>query len=223
VPEPRKDKFRNLRAVSMNMGKVPAAIIAIQSLGLLGATVTGFLARQRRDEIHALNDQLRKINAELRSRSDKLIEKEAVLKYIEKKDQEKSRDEADIDDSLSNEERSVDALILEAKEDISNDDVEGGIQKLKIALTKADGFDSAKFAVRGRRELSSALQRIGEQESAMDQLQRAYQLASDNVEAYPEAIHNKVALCGEIADLYADMGDFRSAAEYYDSWIAGMP
>jgi len=69
----------------MAMGKVPAAIIALQSVGLVGATVTGYLAARRRDEIKALNDQLRNINAELRSRENALLEKDAVISYVEKR------------------------------------------------------------------------------------------------------------------------------------------
>mmetsp|Transcript_7915 Transcript_7915/g.12685 ORF Transcript_7915/g.12685 Transcript_7915/m.12685 type:complete len:126 (+) Transcript_7915:396-773(+) len=118
----------------MAMGKVPAAIIALQSVGLVGATVTGYLAARRRDEIKALNDQLRNINAELRSRENALLEKDAVISYVEKRADANGAG----DDDMDPEEQKVYALIDEGNSDIGKGNESEGIEKLSLALLTAD-------------------------------------------------------------------------------------
>mmetsp|Transcript_7921 Transcript_7921/g.12697 ORF Transcript_7921/g.12697 Transcript_7921/m.12697 type:complete len:202 (+) Transcript_7921:396-1001(+) len=198
----------------MAMGKVPAAIIALQSVGLVGATVTGYLAARRRDEIKALNDQLRNINAELRSRENALLEKDAVISYVEKRADANGAG----DDDMDPEEQKVYALIDEGNSDIGKGNESEGIEKLSLALLTADKLQNKRFSVNARRALAGGYQKIGEYDEALKSLLTAFHLAA----GYPEAVHSRVALTGEIADLYTDMGELKKAAEYYDMWLAGM-
>eukprot|EP00465_Bigelowiella_longifila_P011894 CAMPEP_0185253712 /NCGR_PEP_ID=MMETSP1359-20130426/2346_1 /TAXON_ID=552665 /ORGANISM="Bigelowiella longifila, Strain CCMP242" /LENGTH=216 /DNA_ID=CAMNT_0027836129 /DNA_START=180 /DNA_END=831 /DNA_ORIENTATION=- len=198
----------------MAMGKVPAAIIALQSVGLIGATVTGYLAARRRDEIKALNDQLRSINAELRSRENALLEKDAVISYVERRADANGAG----DDDMDPEEKKVYALIDEGNSDIGKGKESEGIEKLSLALLTADKLQNKRFSVNARRALAAGYQKIGEHDEALKSLLTAFHLAA----GYPEAVHSRVALTGEIADLYTDMGELKKAAEYYDMWLAGM-
>jgi len=170
----------------------------------------------RRDEIHELNEKLRSINSELRSRETALIEKEAVLHYIEKQQYEKAREENE--EKISSEEQSLLALIEDGKTDVKSDNLERGIEKFSMAVDKADGLGNSRYAVTGRRELSAAYKKSGELQKALDLLIEAI----DKTDSSEEAMHSKVALYGEIADLYTDMGDLKQASEYYDKWIIGM-
>jgi len=202
----------------MDMGPVPAAIIAAQTVALVGAAFTGYLSKKRRDEIHSLNEQLRTINAELRTRENALIEKEAVISYIDKREGAKADRERSNEEEFSPEERQVYALIEEGKANLDEGESTAGIEKLSMALLNADKLDTKRFSVNSRRALADGYRKLGNYEEALDAYLTAFKLAA----GYPEAVHSRVALCGEIADLYTDMGELRKAAEYYDRWIAGM-
>ncbi|GAB5370490.1 hypothetical protein AAMO2058_001497700 [Amorphochlora amoebiformis] len=215
-PNSQSKNVFNSKLNAMAMGKLPAAIIAIQSVGLVGATVTGYLARRRRDEIHTLNEQLRTINQELRNREKNLIEKEAVLHYMQKREIEMAKTEAA--DELSPDERSLFSLIENGKNTIEQGSVEDGIATLKLAIETADKQNNLRYSINSRRELSSAYQKIDEPQDALNALLEAYEIS----ESTDEAIHSRVALCGEIADVYTDLGDLKTAAEFYDRWIMGM-
>mmetsp|Transcript_7917 Transcript_7917/g.12689 ORF Transcript_7917/g.12689 Transcript_7917/m.12689 type:complete len:200 (+) Transcript_7917:396-995(+) len=191
----------------MAMGKVPAAIIALQSVGLVGATVTGYLAARRRDEIKALNDQLRNINAELRSRENALLEKDAVISYVEKRADANGAG----DDDMDPEEQKVYALIDEGNSDIGKGNESEGIEKLSLALLTADKLQNKRFSVNARRALAGGYQKIGEYDEALKSLLTAFHLAA----GYPEAVHSRVALTGEIADLYTDMGELKKVLWCY--------
>mmetsp|Transcript_24965 Transcript_24965/g.60054 ORF Transcript_24965/g.60054 Transcript_24965/m.60054 type:complete len:304 (+) Transcript_24965:191-1102(+) len=207
-----------LNSLSMDMGPVPAAIIAAQTVALVGAAFTGYLSKKRRDEIHSLNEQLRTINAELRTRENALIEKEAVISYIDKREGAKADRERSNEEEFSPEERQVYALIEEGKANLDEGESTAGIEKLSMALLNADKLDTKRFSVNSRRALADGYRKLGNYEEALDAYLTAFKLAA----GYPEAVHSRVALCGEIADLYTDMGELRKAAEYYDRWIAGM-
>eukprot|EP00471_Norrisiella_sphaerica_P003719 CAMPEP_0184489700 /NCGR_PEP_ID=MMETSP0113_2-20130426/16163_1 /TAXON_ID=91329 /ORGANISM="Norrisiella sphaerica, Strain BC52" /LENGTH=240 /DNA_ID=CAMNT_0026873275 /DNA_START=77 /DNA_END=799 /DNA_ORIENTATION=+ len=210
-----KTRGLNTQLNSLAIGKVPAAIIVLQSVGLIGAAVTGYLSAKRRNEIESLNEQLRAINAELRSRETALIEKDAMLSYVEK--HQDSREDSE-EDQLTPEEKNVFALIEDGNKDIEEGRDAMGIEKLSMALLSADKLQNRRFSVNTRRALANGYKKLGEYDEAMTALQTALKMA----EGYPEAVHSRVALTGEVADLYTEMGDLKKAAEYYDMWLAGM-
>lgn len=57
---------------SERSAEAPAGPLSLQAAALVGATVTGVLARKRREEMEALNAKLRHINAELRRQREEV-------------------------------------------------------------------------------------------------------------------------------------------------------
>lgn len=210
----RSRNFNFAAAPAMSMGRIPAAVIAIQAIALLGATYTGSLAKKRRMEMKQLNDQLRQINQELRSRDAALIEKEAVLNYIQSQE-DKSRLE---DDNTSEEERTLDALIADGTQDIAGGNYIRGQEKLTIAKASSESIGDPMLRVRSRRALAAGFKASGDMHDALGELISAYEVCGSNVQLN----RKKCAVAGEIADMYADMGDFKKAAQYYDVLLGGM-
>mmetsp|Transcript_7914 Transcript_7914/g.12684 ORF Transcript_7914/g.12684 Transcript_7914/m.12684 type:complete len:98 (+) Transcript_7914:740-1033(+) len=68
-----------------------------------------------------------------------------------------------------------------------------------------------RFSVNARRALAGGYQKIGEYDEALKSLLTAFHLAA----GYPEAVHSRVALTGEIADLYTDMGELKKVLWCY--------
>lgn len=58
------------------------ALVALQFIGLVGATVTGVLARRRRLELESINVQLRTINTQLRRQRED-VQGEALTEALE--------------------------------------------------------------------------------------------------------------------------------------------
>jgi len=142
------------------------------------------------------------------------LEKDAVISYVEKRADANGAG----DDDMDPEEQKVYALIDEGNSDIGKGNESEGIEKLSLALLTADKLQNKRFSVNARRALAGGYQKIGEYDEALKSLLTAFHLAA----GYPEAVHSRVALTGEIADLYTDMGELKKAAEYYDMWLAGM-
>jgi len=101
---------------------------------------------------------------------------------------------------------------------MQNGMVDEAITKLKLAIETSDNLENLRYAINARRALSSAYMKKSNLNEALSELLAALKIS----EKSEELIHSKVALCGDIADVYTDMGELRKAAEYYDAWIANM-
>ncbi|OVA08316.1 Tetrapyrrole biosynthesis regulator FLU [Macleaya cordata] len=210
------------------------------SVALVGATVGGLLARQRRGELERLNDQLRQINAALR-RQAKIESYAPTLRY------------APVGSRISENEVIVDSRKQElisrlktGKNFLRNQDLEKAFVEFNAALELAQNLKDPieeKKAARGLDEIkvegsddfpafpssiNMHLKFDVVSSGASLQRQRKYREAikyhsmvlaiserigedSGNTEAY-----------GAIADCYTELGDLERAAIFYDKYIARL-
>mmetsp|Transcript_9174 Transcript_9174/g.22117 ORF Transcript_9174/g.22117 Transcript_9174/m.22117 type:complete len:316 (-) Transcript_9174:160-1107(-) len=202
-----------------------AAIILLQAVGLVGAFVTGTLARRRRKEVEKINAQLRQINARLREQSfDEAIPSTEDMMRIE-----------EYRESLK---ASVEGGSVHQSTEL--DQKEEHRRQLLSSLTEARELLEAKQFVRAEAVLQPALglarqERIGPAARAVLRLlARAYA----GMEMFREAVgcleqslavsiemeefSGDADVFGEIADLHTQLGNLELAAEYYDRCIAAI-
>ncbi|XP_061949419.1 protein FLUORESCENT IN BLUE LIGHT, chloroplastic isoform X1 [Populus nigra] len=180
-------------------------------VALVGATVGGLLARQRKGELQRLNEQLRQINAALR-RQAKIESYAPTLSY------------APVGSRILESEVIVDprkeeliSRLKVGKNFLRNQDPEKAFVEFKSALELAQNLKDPieeKKAVRG---LGASLQRQGKLQEAIKYhcmvlaISKREGEESGNTEAY-----------GAIADCYTELGDLEQAAKFYDKYIARL-
>ncbi|KAK4780976.1 hypothetical protein SAY87_017082 [Trapa incisa] len=169
-------------------------------VALIGATVGGLLARQRKGDLQKVNEQLRQINAALRKQakmetySPALSNATVGSRFVE--------NEVIVD--LKREE--MIARLKAGKSFLRNQDPEGAFGEFKAGLELAKQLKDPveeKKAVRG---LGACLHRQGKYAEAIKYLKMVLQISkregedSGNTEAY-----------GAIADCYTELGDLERA------------
>ncbi|KAI4979716.1 protein FLUORESCENT IN BLUE LIGHT, chloroplastic-like [Hordeum vulgare subsp. vulgare] len=180
------------------------------AVALIGAAVGGLLARQRKDELKRLNNQLRQINTALRRQAQ--IESFAPgLTYAPVG--RTGETEVIVDPRK----QQLAVNLKNGKNYMRNQDLDKAVTEFKIALELAesigDRFEEKK-AVRG---LGASLQRLGQYREAMSWYYRVLALSKETgedsgcTEAY-----------GAIADCCADLGDLEGAARLYDEYISRL-
>ncbi|XP_044485894.1 protein FLUORESCENT IN BLUE LIGHT, chloroplastic isoform X2 [Mangifera indica] len=180
-------------------------------VALIGATVGGLLARQRRGELQRLNDQLRQINTALR-RQAKIESYAPNLSY------------APVGGRISESEVIVDPkkeeLIFRLKTGknfLRNQDPEKAYAEFKMALDIAQNLKDPIEEKKAARGLGASLQRQGKYREAIQyhsmvlEISRREGEQSGNTEAY-----------GAIADCYTELGDLERAGRFYDQYIARL-
>ncbi|KAK4791360.1 hypothetical protein SAY86_031773 [Trapa natans] len=180
-------------------------------VALIGATVGGLLARQRKGDLQKVNEQLRQINAALRKQakmetySPALSNATVGSRFVE--------NEVIVD--LKREE--MIARLKAGKSFLRNQDPEGAFGEFKAGLELAKQLKDPveeKKAVRG---LGACLHRQGKYAEAIKYLKMVLQISkregedSGNTEAY-----------GAIADCYTELGDLERAGKFYDKYIARL-
>ncbi|KAF8401120.1 hypothetical protein HHK36_014424 [Tetracentron sinense] len=181
------------------------------SVALIGATVGGLLARQRRGEMERLNDQLRQINAALR-RQAKIESYAPSLSY------------APVGSRISENEVIVDSRKEElisrlkaGKNYLRNQDLEKAFVEFKTALDLAQSLKDPIKEKKAARGLGASLQRKGKYREAIKYHSMVLSISeqegenSGNTEAY-----------GAIADCYTELGDLERAGKFYDKYIARL-
>ncbi|KAJ4958212.1 hypothetical protein NE237_025323 [Protea cynaroides] len=179
------------------------------SVALIGATVGGLLARQRRGELKRLNDQLRQINAALR-RQAKIESYAPTLSY------------APVGSRIPENEVIVDSRKSElisrlktGKNFLRNLNPEKSFVEFEAALELAQDMKDPIEEKKAARGLGASLQRQGKYQEALKYhsmvLAISEQVGEDsgNTEAY-----------GAIADCYTELGDLEQAGKFYDNYIA---
>ncbi|KAL2500556.1 Protein FLUORESCENT IN BLUE LIGHT [Forsythia ovata] len=180
-------------------------------VSLVGATVGGLLARQRRGELGRLNEQLRQINAALR-RQAKIESYAPSLSY------------APVSGRIAENEVIVDprkqdliSHLKNGKNFLRNQDPERAFSEFKTALELAQNLEDAIEEKKAARGLGASLQRQGKYREAIKYHSLVLEISqregeeSGNTEAY-----------GAIADCYTELGDLERAAKYYDQYIARL-
>lgn len=181
------------------------------AVALVGATVGGLLARQRRGELQRLNEQLRQINAALR-RQAKIESYAPTLSY------------APIGGRIPESEVIVDSKKLElishlktGKNFLRNQEPEKAFLEFKTALELARNLKDPIEEKKAARGLGASLQRQGKYREAI----KYHSMVLDISEREKEDSGNTEAF-GAIADCYAEIGDLERAAKFYDTYIARL-
>ncbi|KAJ8774055.1 hypothetical protein K2173_009486 [Erythroxylum novogranatense] len=180
-------------------------------VALIGATVGGLLARQRRGELQRLNEQLRQINAALR-RQAKIESYAPTLSY------------APVGSRIQENEVIVDprkedliSKLKAGKNFLRNQDPEKAFLEFKAALELAQILEDPIEEKKAARGLGASLQRQGKYRDAIKYHSMVLAISkregeeSGNTEAY-----------GAIADCYTELGDLERAGRFYDEYIARL-
>ncbi|XP_052180400.1 protein FLUORESCENT IN BLUE LIGHT, chloroplastic isoform X2 [Diospyros lotus] len=180
-------------------------------VALIGATVGGLLARQRKAELQRLNEQLRQINAALR-RQAKIESYAPSLSY------------APVGGRIPEDEVIVDprkeeliSRLKSGKNFLRNQDLEKAFVEFKAALELAQGLRDPIEEKKAARGLGASLQRQGKYREAIKYHSMVLGISdregedSGNTEAY-----------GAIADCYTELGDLERAGKFYDQYIARL-
>lgn len=180
-------------------------------VALVGATVGGLLARQRKEELQRLNEQLRQINTALR-RQAKIESYAPSLSY------------APVSGRIAETEVIVDprkedliARLKNGKNFLRNQDPERAFSEFQSALELAQDLDDPIEKKKAARGLGASLQRQGKYREAIKYHNMVLKISkrvgeeSGNTEAY-----------GAIADCYTELGDLERAAKFYDEYISRL-
>ncbi|XP_021903062.1 protein FLUORESCENT IN BLUE LIGHT, chloroplastic, partial [Carica papaya] len=180
-------------------------------VALIGATVGGLLARQRRGELARLNEQLRQINAALR-RQAKIESYAPSLSY------------APVGSKIPDNEVIVDprkqeliSRLKTGKNFLRNQEPEKAFVEFKAALELAQSVKDPIEEKKAARGLGASLQRQGKYREAIKYHSMVLKISeregedSGNTEAY-----------GAIADCYTELGELEKAGKFYDKYIARL-
>ncbi|KAF5190068.1 Fluorescent in blue light protein [Thalictrum thalictroides] len=181
------------------------------AVALIGATVGGLVARQRKEELQKLNNQLRQINAALR-RQAKIESYAPSLSY------------APVVGKIPEDEVIVDSRkhdlisrLKSGKNLLRNQDPEKAYVEFKAALELAQSVKDSVEEKKAARGLGASLQRQSKYKEAINYHSMVLSISertgenSGNTEAY-----------GAIADCYTELGDLEKAAKFYDHYIATL-
>ncbi|MQL87720.1 hypothetical protein Taro_020271 [Colocasia esculenta] len=180
------------------------------TIAMIGATVGGLLARQRKGELKRLNDQLRQINDALK-RQAKLDSYAPSLSYapVDGMPAVKVPVDPRKEQLLTN--------LRAGKSFLRNQDPEKARMEFKKALDLAQSLGDQIEEKKAARGLGSSLQRQGKYREAIKHHSRVLEIAnrsgedSGSTEAY-----------GAIADCYTELGDLEQAGKFYDKYISRL-
>ncbi|KAG6581775.1 protein FLUORESCENT IN BLUE LIGHT, chloroplastic-like isoform X1 [Cucurbita moschata] len=181
------------------------------SVSLIGATVGGLLARQRKGELKRLNEQLRQINAALR-RQAKIESYAPTLSYAPVGGR---TFESDVIVDPRKEE--LISRLKSGKNFLRNQDPEKAFLDFKTALELAQGLQDPIKEKKAARGLGASLQRQGKYKEAI----KYHLMVLAISEREGEKSGNTEAF-GAIADCYTELGDLEKAAFFYDKYIARL-
>ncbi|XP_055813118.1 protein FLUORESCENT IN BLUE LIGHT, chloroplastic-like isoform X2 [Solanum dulcamara] len=180
-------------------------------VALIGATVGGLVARQRKAELQRLNEQLRQINTALR-RQAKIESYAPTLSY------------APVGGKISESEVIIDPkkeeLISHLKTGkifLRNQALEKAFLEFKIALELARDVKDPIEEKKAARGLGASLQRQGKYKEAIECHSMVLDISARNGEE-----SGSTEAYGAIADCYTELGDIERAAKYYDQYIARL-
>uniref|UniRef100_A0A0V0HF32 Uncharacterized protein n=1 Tax=Solanum chacoense TaxID=4108 RepID=A0A0V0HF32_SOLCH len=180
-------------------------------VALIGATVGGLVARQRKAELQRLNEQLRQINAALR-RQAKIESYAPNLSYAPA-----SGRVAETEVIVDPRKEELISRLKNGKKFLRNQAPDKAQLEFKAALDLAQNLKEPLREKKAARGLGASLQRQGKYREAIKYHSLVLELSarhgedSGSTEAY-----------GAIADCYTELGDLEQAAKYYDQYIARL-
>jgi tetratricopeptide (TPR) repeat protein len=207
-------------------------LVAIQGVSLVGAIVAGIVARNRKQELLDLNLKLRQINAELRKRTtgggDPVCaagEDEAMASYRLALEKSVSGARAphpyeaigDQNLSLAKARQQLTKVIREGRTALLDGDGALAVEKSQHCATLAEDMKDVRAIRAVARLKASALRKVGNLEGALEELRRALSLSEELQDFSLDA-----DIWGEMADTYADLGNYEQAAQAYDKCILAI-
>jgi len=181
------------------------------AIAMVGATVGGLLARERKKELVRLNDQLRQINSTLR-RQAKIESYAPNLRY------------APANRIIPQEEVIVDPMkeqlignLRTGKKYLRSREPDKAFVEFKTAFDLADNLGDQIEKKKAARGLGASLQRQGKYREAIEYHSKVLEIAQiANDDSGTTEAH------GAIADCYTELGDLEKAAKFYDNYIARL-
>ncbi|KAM0932343.1 putative tetratricopeptide-like helical domain superfamily, protein FLUORESCENT IN BLUE LIGHT [Dioscorea sansibarensis] len=179
-------------------------------IALIGATVGGLLARQRRGELKRLNDQLRQINAALR-RQAKIESYAPNLSYAP------VGRVSETEVIVNPRKQQLITNLRTGKNYLRNQDPEKALAEFKAAFELAETLGDHVEEKKAARGLGASFQRLGKYKEAIKYHSKVLEISkrvgedSGSTEAY-----------GAIADCYTELGDLEKAGKFYDKYIARL-
>ncbi|XP_060180688.1 protein FLUORESCENT IN BLUE LIGHT, chloroplastic [Lycium barbarum] len=181
-------------------------------VALIGATVGGLVARQRKAELQRLNEQLRQINAALR-RQAKIESYAPALSYAPVGTSRISESEVIIDPRK----QELISHLKSGKTFLRNQAPEKAFLEFKTALELAQDVKDPIEEKKAARGLGASLQRQGKYKEAIEYHSMVLDISAKNGED-----SGSTEAYGAIADCYTELGDMERAAKYYDQYIARL-
>ncbi|KAB2609953.1 protein FLUORESCENT IN BLUE LIGHT [Pyrus ussuriensis x Pyrus communis] len=194
-------------------------------VALVGATVGGLVARQRKGELQRVNEQLRQINQSLR-RQAKIESYAPSLSYSPIGAKILPESEVIVDPRK----HEMISRLKAGKNFLRNQETEKALDEFKTALELAQSMKDPieeKKAARGlasedsiddvQQFQLSSLQRLGKYRDAI----KYHSMVLDISEREGEDSGNTEAY-GAIADCYTELGDLERAGKFYDNYIARL-
>ncbi|XP_024970704.1 protein FLUORESCENT IN BLUE LIGHT, chloroplastic-like isoform X2 [Cynara cardunculus var. scolymus] len=180
-------------------------------VALIGATVGGLLARQRKAELQRLNEQLRQINAALK-RQAKIESYAPALSYAPAAARV-PENEVIVDPRK----QELTSHLKNGKNFLRNHNPDKAFLEFKTALELAQNIKDPIEEKKAARGLGASLQRQGKHREAI----KYHMMVLSVSEREGEDSGNTEAF-GAIADCYTEIGDLERAATFYDQYIARL-
>uniref|UniRef100_A0A7N0TYM9 Uncharacterized protein n=1 Tax=Kalanchoe fedtschenkoi TaxID=63787 RepID=A0A7N0TYM9_KALFE len=189
-----------------SMFKMPILL----AVALIGATVGGLLARQRKGELQRVNEQLRQINTALR-RQAKIESYAPSLSYTPVG---KVAESQVIVDPRKQE---LISRLKAGKSFLRSQNPEKAFFEFKAALELAQNLKDPIEEKKAARGLGASLQRQGKYQEAIK-----YHLMVLDISKREGEHSGSTEAYGAIADCYTELGDLEQAGKYYDRYIARL-
>ncbi|KAG8051850.1 hypothetical protein GUJ93_ZPchr0001g29699 [Zizania palustris] len=181
------------------------------AIAMVGATVGGLLARQRKGELKRLNDQLRQINAALR-RQAKIESYAPALSYAPAVSKI-PESEVIVD---PRKERLI-SYLRTGKNYLRNQTPDKAFPEFKAAFDLAQSLGDHVEEKKASRGLGASLQRQGKYKEAIK-----YHSMVLNISKKTGEDAGVTEAYGAIADCYTELGELEKAGKFYDKYIARL-
>ncbi|CAI8607852.1 unnamed protein product [Vicia faba] len=182
------------------------------AVALIGATVGGLVARQRKGELQRLNEQLLQINAALRKQA-KIESYAPSLSYAPIGGGRIPDNEIIVDPKK----QELISKLKSGKNFLRNQQPDKAFTEFKIALELAQNIKDPIEEKKAARGLGASLQRQGKYRDAV----KYHSMVLSISEREGEDSGSTEAF-GAIADCYTELGDLEKAGQYYDKYIARL-
>ncbi|KAH1149373.1 hypothetical protein AAZX31_16G009200 [Glycine max] len=182
------------------------------AVALIGATVGGLLARQRRNELQRVNEQLIQINAALRKQA-KIESYAPSLSYAPIGGGRILDNEIIVDPKK----QELISKLKNGKNFLRNQQPDKAFTEFKNALELAQNLKDPIEEKKAARGLGASLQRQGKYRDAI----KYHSMVLGISEREGEDSGSTEAF-GAIADCYTELGELEKAGQFYDKYIARL-